>query len=129
MDDPVCFSYDWYFPIISLVVDLTMVFVFVDGYVPLRFVLFALCDAAVIFCRDESDAAAHLWHTRTQYGQTALAWSCWRGHTDCTRLLLDSGGDKEAKSNLNVRVAGSAACVVLWGFGFKQPIFRLHREY
>ena len=35
-------------------------------------------------------------------GDTALMAAAEKGHTECVRLLLDSGADKEAKNNARV---------------------------
>ncbi len=41
--------------------------------------------------------------TRAQDGWTALMWAAGRGRTDCARLLLDAGADKEAKNEVLAR--------------------------
>ena len=35
----------------------------------------------------------------SQSGATALIWAASRGHTDCVRLLIDAGADKDAKAS------------------------------
>jgi ankyrin repeat protein len=42
---------------------------------------------------DESDA---------QDGSTVLIWAAANGHTDCVRLLIDAGADKEARNHVRV---------------------------
>ncbi len=40
-------------------------------------------------------------HTsQTQNGNTALIHAAWSGHSDCVRLLLESGVDKDVKNNV-----------------------------
>ena len=36
----------------------------------------------------------------TQDGDTALIYAAFHGKTDCVRLLVDGGADKEAKNNV-----------------------------
>ena len=36
----------------------------------------------------------------TQDGRTPLIRAAWRGRTDCIRLRLESGADKDAKDNV-----------------------------
>ena len=43
-----------------------------------------------------------------QGGSTSLIWAATNGHTDCARLLLNAGADKNAKSNVRVE---SFCCV------------------
>ena len=43
---------------------------------------------------------AHLAHARAQNGYTALMYAADNGHTDCVRLLLNSGADKSAKNKV-----------------------------
>ena len=38
-----------------------------------------------------------------QDGNTALMWAAEEGHADCARLLIDSGADKNVKSNVRRR--------------------------
>lgn len=60
-----------------------------------------------------------------QENRTALVWAAARGHTDCARLLMDQGADKEARTL--VRVAASvvdrSVCVV---FMFVPIAKRIH---
>jgi hypothetical protein len=37
-----------------------------------------------------------------QGGYTALIWAAQEGHTDCARLLIDAGADKNAKIDVRV---------------------------
>ncbi len=37
-----------------------------------------------------------------QFGYTALIWAAQKGHTDCVRLLIDTGANKEAKESVRV---------------------------
>ncbi len=48
-------------------------------------------------CRggDDGDAWQH-----AQDGCTALIYATWNGHLDCTRLLVDAGANKDAKTNV-----------------------------
>ena len=39
-----------------------------------------------------------LCHFQTQYGCTAMIAAAHAGHTECVRLLLDAGADKNAKA-------------------------------
>jgi hypothetical protein len=41
-----------------------------------------------------------IWHTRAQSGLTALIGAAIGGHSDCARLLLEAGADKEAKTEV-----------------------------
>ena len=38
----------------------------------------------------------------SQDGWTALIWAAWNGHTECVRLLIDAGADKDAKDQVRV---------------------------
>jgi ankyrin repeat protein len=40
---------------------------------------------------------------KSQLGQTALQSAAEKGHTDCVRLLLEAGADKETKDIVRVR--------------------------
>ena len=51
-----------------------------------------------------------------QNGDTALTAAAKNGHTDCVRLLLDGGADKEAKNN--VRFSSQLCVFVLDVFPF-----------
>ena len=54
-----------------------------------------------------------IWHIgRAQNGSTALIWAAEKGHSDCARLLLDAGADKNAKCNVRAS-AGVGVCGVL----------------
>ena len=52
-------------------------------------------------------AVHYLWQTCAQVESTALICAAVSGRTDCARLLLDAGADKNAKSN----VRASAVCM------------------
>ncbi len=55
-------------------------------------------------------AGRSIWRTHSQDGCTALICAARNGHSDCARLLLDAGADKETKCN--VRASRSAASAV-----------------
>jgi ankyrin repeat protein len=44
-----------------------------------------------------------MWNA-TQYGWTALMLAAYNGHAGCTRLLLDGGADKEAKTKVRLKI-------------------------
>jgi hypothetical protein len=53
---------------------------------------------------------------RAQCGETALMCAAENGRTDCARLLLDAGADKEAKQIVRAIVCvGGAGALVCWG--------------
>jgi hypothetical protein len=45
------------------------------------------------------------WHSRVQNGSMALIFDAENNRTDCVRLLLDAGADKDFKSDVRGRVA------------------------
>ena len=47
--------------------------------------------------------------SHTQYGRTALMGAAEYGHTDCARLLLDAGADKEVKEHVRARRSTASA--------------------
>lgn len=69
---------------------LTVCFVFINFSVPAARSLycFGICHA--------------LWHSNilSQDGLTSLLYSVENGHTECVRLLVESGADKEAKNDV-----------------------------
>ena len=53
------------------------------------------------------------WNTvHAQDGSTALLLAAWMGHSDCVRLLLDAGADKETTDK--VRTSGLSAASSIW---------------
>jgi hypothetical protein len=57
-----------------------------------------LCIAFLEFLSYLYEWLAHL--DQKQLGRTALTYAVLGGHTDCARLLIDSGADKEVKDDV-----------------------------
>ncbi len=78
----------------------------------------ACCDVRVVYIAVGGVGSGLLTYTHVQVEQTALMMAARYGHTDCARLLLDAGADKDA--SVLVRRIGPprlriGACVGLIG--------------
>ena len=75
-----------------------------------------VCMAAAAASGRDGGGGGQIWHprARAQYGWTALMSATSGGHTDCVRLLLDAGADKNATSKVCAASDLRACCVGQW---------------
>jgi ankyrin repeat protein len=60
-----------------------------------------------------------------QDGDTALIGAAAKGHTDCVRLLIDAGADKDVRTNVRVCHYNLSQLRVYFIFLFSPSLFHL----
>ena len=64
------------------------------------FIIFSLLFWIPIDCRGLESQMSDICYAQTQYGFAALNAAAQEGHTECVRLLLDAGANKDGKATL-----------------------------